>query len=106
MPAIIDSAPDCVVHQQVDGTDAASVAANGEDAADFVVGDNFFGGDTACAGFATFGPGSTYGDEGTGANGAYMALTWIGIAVMVIVLIGWMYYENKRLVNFVQNQGK
>ena len=105
MPAIIDSAPDCVAHTQVDGTDEASVTANGEDSADFVVGDDYqacFDGD---GGFMTFGPGSTYGDEGVGANGAYMALTWIGITVMVIVLIGWMAVENKRLVAYVANRG-
>ena len=36
----------------------------------------------------TFGPGSTYGEEGAGAATAYMVLTWIGIAVMVFVLSG------------------
>ena len=106
MPAIINSAPDCVIHSQVDGTNAASVAANGEDSADFVVGDNYLSEETPCAGFMTFGPGSTYGADGTGANGAYMALTWIGIAVMLIVLIGWMAVENKRLVSYVRNRGK
>ena len=109
MPAIIDSAPDCVQHQQVDGTDQASVEANATDSADFVVGDNYFSEDSSCAGFMTFGPGTTYASDdgpGDGANGAYMALTWIGIAVMVIVLLGWMYYENKRLVAFVNNGGK
>ena len=45
----------------------------------------------------TFGPGSTYGEEGVGAEGAYMALTWIGIAVMVIALALWVCVENRRL---------
>ena len=36
---------------------------------------------TECAGFMTFGPGSTYGEEGLGAEGAYMFLTWVGIVV-------------------------
>jgi hypothetical protein len=106
MPAIIDSAPDCVISAQVDGTDEASVTANGEDSADFVVGDNYFSEETPCAGFMTFGPGSTYGEEGTGANGAYMALTWIGIAFMVVVLIGWIVVENKRLLSYVANGGR
>ncbi|MDP9227629.1 MAG: hypothetical protein M3M99_01085 [Actinomycetota bacterium] len=106
MPGIIDSAPDCVIHEQVDGTDEASVAANGEDSADFVVGNNYLSEETPCAGFMTFGPGSTYGDDGSGANGAYMALTWIGIVVMVAVLIGWIVYENKRLVNYVRSAGR
>jgi hypothetical protein len=105
MPALIDSAPDCVVSEEVDGTDEASVTANGEDSLDFVVGNNYFSEESPCSGFMTFGPGSTYGEEGVGANGAYMALTWIGIAVMVIVLIGWIVYENKRLVAFVRDQG-
>jgi hypothetical protein len=102
MPAIIDSAPDCVIHEEVDGTNQASVTANGDDSADFVVGNNYLSEEQPCAGFMTFGPGSTYGEDGVGAAGAYMALTWIGIAVMVAVLIGWMAYENKRLVNFVR----
>jgi hypothetical protein len=102
MAAIIDSSPDCVVSQEVDGTDEASVTANGEDSADFVVGDNYFTEETPCAGFMTFGPGSTYGEEGVGAEGAYMALTWIGIAFMVAALIGWVWYENKRLTNYTR----
>ena len=38
----------------------------------------------------TFGPGSTYGPEGEGAETAYMVLTWLGIAFMVAVLIAWV----------------
>ena len=52
--AIIDSAPDCVSKDP--GTEEARV----EDSADFVIGDPY----TECAGFMTFGPGSTYGEEG------------------------------------------
>ncbi len=74
MPAIINSAPDCVVHKE--GYD-------GDDIADFILNNNY----QDCAGFMTFGPGSTYGDEGAGATTAYMALTWIGIVVMVIVFV-------------------
>jgi hypothetical protein len=98
MPAIIDSAPDCVVHQQVNENDVASQTAAGEDSADFVMGDNFLG---SCEGFMTFGPGSTYGDGGTGANGAYMALTWIGIVFMVAALILWVVKENTSLTRHV-----
>jgi hypothetical protein len=87
MPAIINSAPDCVVHKQ---------AFSAEDLGDFILQDNY----KDCAGFMTFGPGSTYGDGGTGATGAYMALTWIGIAFMVIALVGWMAYENRRLLTY------
>ena len=104
MPALIDSAPDCVVSAEVDRTDEASVTANGEDAADFVVGDNYFSEETPCAGFGTFMPGSTYGEEGTGAEGAYMALTWIGIAAMVGALALWMFLENKRLNRYVKGE--
>jgi hypothetical protein len=100
MPAIIDSAPDCVISEEVDGTNEASVTANGEDSLDFVVGNNYLSEEQPCAGFMTFGPGSTYGEEGVGAEGGYMALTWIGIAVMVLALLLWMYFENKRLVAF------
>ncbi len=87
MPAIINSAPDCVV--SAEGYSA-------DDTADFVVGDNY----TECAGFMTFGPGSTYGPEGEGATTAYMALTWIGILFMVFVLIAWTVYENRRLITY------
>ena len=48
----------------------------------------------------TFGPGSTYGDEGAGAATSYMVLTWIGIAVMVAVLVYWVIWENRRLMAF------
>jgi hypothetical protein len=87
MAAIIDSAPDCVVSRE--GYD-------GDDVADFIVNNNY----ADCAGFMTFGPGSTYGDEGVGAATSYMVLTWIGIAVMVIVFIAWIVYEKRRLETF------
>jgi hypothetical protein len=90
MPAIIDSAPDCI-SDSIGTTDARV-----EDVADFVVGDQW----QDCAGFMTFGPGSTYGPEGTGAETAYMLLTWIGIIVMVAVIIAWIMYENRRLIAF------
>ena len=47
MPAIINSAPDCVVHRE--GYD-------GDDVADFIVNNNY----ADCAGFMTFGPGSRF----------------------------------------------
>ena len=34
------------------------------------------------------------------ANGAYYALTWIGIFVTIAVLVGWVVYENRRLVSY------
>ena len=87
MPAIINSAPDCIVHSE--GYD-------GDDVADFIVNNNY----ADCAGFMTFGPGSTYGEEGVGATTAYMALTWIGIVVMVLVFVAWVMYEKRRLEAF------
>ena len=96
MPAIIDSAPDCVTHVQVDGTDPASVAASADDSADFILQADY----QDCAGFMTFGPGSTYGPDGAGAGTDYMALTWIGIVFTVFVLIAWTLYENRRLLTY------
>jgi hypothetical protein len=87
MPAIIDSAPDCIVHKE---------GYSADDIADFVLQNDF----KDCAGFMTFGPGSTYGPDGTGATTAYMALTWIGIVFMVVALVGWMAYENHRLLAY------
>jgi hypothetical protein len=89
MPAIINSAPDCVVHKE---------GYNADDVADFIVNNNY----QDCAGFMTFGPGSTYGDGGAGAAGAYMTLTWIGIVVMVLVFVAWVWYENKRVTTFAR----
>jgi hypothetical protein len=85
MPAIIDSAPSCVT--SVDGAKPA------DDSADFILQAAY----ENCAGFMTFGPGSTYGEEGAGAATSYMVLTWLGIAVMVAVLVSWVYFENRRL---------
>ena len=96
MAAIIDSAPDCVSKDP--GTEEARV----EDSADFVMGDPY----TECAGFMTFGPGSTYGEEGIGAEARYMVLTWIGIVVMVAVLVAWIVYENRRLIAYTLGVGR
>jgi hypothetical protein len=85
MAAIIDSAPSCVTN--VDG------AKPPDDMADFIIQAAY----EKCAGFMTFGPGSTYGEEGAGAAGSYIVLTLIGIAVMVAVLVGWVWTENRRL---------
>ena len=46
----------------------------------------------------TFGPGSTSGDGGQAATTAYYVLTWLGIVVTVLVLIGWIVDENRRLI--------
>jgi hypothetical protein len=89
MPAIIDSAPDCVVHKE---------GYSADDIADFVLQNNY----QDCAGIMTFGPGSTYGEGGVGATTAYMTLTWIGIVVMVIVFVAWVWYENHRLTTFAR----
>jgi hypothetical protein len=87
MPAIIDSAPDCVVSKE---------GYSADDIADFILQDNY----QDCAGFMTFGPGSTYGEGGAGAAGSYMVLTWIGIVFMVVVLVAWVLYENRRLLEY------
>jgi hypothetical protein len=93
MPGIIDSAPDCI------SSDLGTPESRVEDSADFVMGDTY----TECAGFMTFGPGSTYGEEGVGAEGAYMVLTWIGIVAMVVFLVMWVALENFRLVDYVKH---
>ena len=85
MPAIIDSAPDCIAH--VKGAMPA------DDSADFILQAAY----QKCQGIMTFGPGTTYGDHGAGAATSYYVLTWIGIAVMVIVIVAWVLYEDRRL---------
>ncbi|HWT23057.1 MAG TPA: hypothetical protein VN213_06075 [Solirubrobacteraceae bacterium] len=85
MPAIIDSAPDCVA--SIDGARPA------DDSADFILQAAY----EECAGFMTFGPGSTYGEGGAGAATSYYVLTAIGIAVMVAALVVWVIYEDRRL---------
>ena len=68
-----------------------------DDLADFILQDNY----KDCAGFGTFMPGSTYGEDGSGAETLYMILTWVGIVVMVVVLVAWVLYENRRLIGAV-----
>src|SRR3954471_23165796 len=85
MPLLINSAPDCITHNE---------GASAKDIADFVLNDNF----KDCAGFGTFMPGSTYGDDGTGAQTLYVIVTWVGIVVMIAVLVAWVIYENRRLI--------
>ena len=85
MPAIIDSAPDCVA--------SVAGAKPADDSADFILQAAY----DKCAGFMTFGPGTTYGEDGAGATTAYYVLTWIGIIVTVAVLVYWVYWENRRL---------
>ncbi len=90
MPAIIDSSPDCVTNNE-GGEQFA------EDGADFILQANY----QDCAGFMTFGPGSTYGEDGAGAESLYMILTWLGIAVTLLVLVAWIVYENRQLIGHV-----
>jgi hypothetical protein len=85
MPAIIDSAPDCVT--------SVAGAKPADDSADFILQAAY----EKCAGIMTFGPGSTYGEDGAGAAGAYIVLTVIGIAVMVAAILAWFVYEDRRL---------
>jgi hypothetical protein len=88
VPAIIDSSPSCVTNNE--GAEPA------DDSADFILQANY----EDCAGFGTFMPGSTYGEEGAGAETAYMILTWLGIVVTVLVLVAWVVYENRRLIEY------
>jgi hypothetical protein len=90
MPAIIDSAPSCVT--------SVSGAKPADDSADFIIQAAY----EKCAGFMTFGPGSTYGEDGAGAATAYYLLTWIGIAVTVIALVAWVTYEDRRLMRHAE----
>ena len=87
MAAIIDSAPDCVTHVQ---------EANADDMADFILQANY----QDCAGFMTFGPGSTYGEGGTAAATGYYVLLGLGAVVMVAVFVLWIVVENRRLITF------
>ena len=89
MPAVIDSSPSCVVSNE-----AAEPA---DDSADFILQANY----EDCAGFMTFGPGSTYGDEGAAADTAYYILTVLGIVVTLAALVAWIVYENRQLVSHV-----
>jgi hypothetical protein len=89
MPGLIDSSPDCVVSNE-----AAEPA---DDSADFILQANY----EDCQGFMTFGPGSTYGEDGSAADTAYYILTWLGIAAMLIALIAWVIYENRQLIAHV-----
>jgi hypothetical protein len=88
MPLIIDSAPDCVVSREG--------ATPADDSADFILQARY----EDCAGFMTFGPGTTWGDEGAAAATSYYFLTWIGAAVMVAVFLGWILVENRTLVSY------
>jgi hypothetical protein len=85
VPAIIDSAPSCIVN--INGAKPA------DDSADFILQAAYL----KCQGIMTFGPGTTYGEDGTSAATSYYVLTWIGIAVMVVVIIAWVVYEDRRL---------
>ena len=94
MPGLIDSSPSCVVsNESMEPAD---------DSADFILQANY----EDCAGFMTFGPGSTYGDDGAAAETAYYILTWLGIIVTVVVLAAWVVYENRQLVSHVARLGR
>src|ERR687894_1201257 len=94
MPLIIDSSPNCVTNNE--GAEPA------DDSADFILQANY----EECAGFGTFMPGSTYGEDGSGAETAYMMLTWLGIVVTLAVLAAWVLYENRQLVRHVARFGE
>jgi hypothetical protein len=85
MPAIIDSAPDCVT--------SVKGALPADDSADFIIQAAY----EKCSGFMTFGPGTTYGEGASGAATSYYVLTWIGIIVTLAALVAWVMYEDRRL---------
>jgi len=89
MPGVIDSSPSCVVSNEV--------AEPADDSVDFILQANY----EDCAGFMTFGPGSTYGDEGAAADTVYYILTVLGIVVTILALLAWVVYENRQLVSHV-----
>src|ERR671915_2328079 len=93
MPAIIDSSPNCVTNNE--GAEPA------DDSADFILQANY----EECAGFGTFMPGSTYGDEGAAAETAYYVLVGLGIAVTVAALIAWVVFENRQLIRHAAELG-
>ncbi|MGH2762763.1 MAG: hypothetical protein ACRDLD_09335 [Thermoleophilaceae bacterium] len=86
MPGLIDSSPSCVVSNE-----AAEPA---DDSADFILQANY----EECAGFGTFMPGSTYGEDGSSAETAYYILTVLGIVVTLAALLAWVLYENRQLI--------
>jgi hypothetical protein len=89
MPAIIDSAPGCIVH----GLGAKPA----DDSADFILQAGY----AKCQGIMTFGSGTVYGDGGHAAATQYYVLTIIGILVMVAVVVCWILYEDRRLWSHV-----
>ena len=93
MPGIIHSAPDCVTHVAEADTD---------DLADFILQANY----QDCAGFMTFGPGSTYGEEGAAAATSYYVLIGVGGVVMVAAFLLWIWAENRALVRFSLGQAQ
>lgn len=93
MPAVIDSAPDCVTRvermEPPDDIDDFILQANYED----------------CAGFGTFMPGSTYGAEGAAAETAYYVLVGLGMAVTIAALIAWVVVERRQLIRHAARLG-
>src|SRR3954471_6960691 len=90
MPGIIDSAPSCV--EKINGAKPA------DDSADFIIQAAY----DKCAGFMTFGPGTTYGDDGAAAATSYYVLTWIGILVTLAVIVYWVIHEHRHLVEWTR----
>jgi hypothetical protein len=90
VPAIINSAPDCVAH--VNGMKPA------DDSADFIVQAAY----AKCQGIMTFGHGTVYGDGGSSAATTYYILTWLGIIVTIVVIVAWVLYEDRRLSRHVR----
>jgi len=92
MPAVIDSAPDCILREP--GTETARV----DDSADFILQADYEGCADVGGGIMTFGPGTVYGE--TGADTAYYVLTYLGIAFTVAVLLAWVVFEHRHLIAY------
>ena len=73
-----NTAPDCIQHG-VSGADGVYKAYE------------------QCKDFFTFGPGSTDTTLASDVNTSYWILTGIGIAVMIIALVGWVVLEDRKL---------
>lgn len=85
---MIDAAPDCV------RSAPGAVPNDGDDVILQAVYEK-------CQGIMTFGPGSTYGDEGEQAATLYYLVTALGAVVVAAALVAWVVFERQRLLGHV-----
>ena len=86
MPLLIDSSPDCIIARQ-------GATPRGDDSAT-----SSFSDIRGLRRLRTFVPGSTYGEDGSGAETGLLHRDLARHRVMVVMLIIWVVYENRRLV--------